>query len=87
MMSKDQIREYGAIKYWGENDAINWKSIRSEALASMNDENRTLTNNQMRKQLYKLLYRQCDIGNNKGERIELSPCGVAKIRQIYPSTK
>jgi hypothetical protein len=81
---------YGAnfepcCRLWGENSEINWTSVRAEATASCDDPNRILSNNQMRKQLYKLLYRQCDVGDNRGERIELSRCGVAKIRQIYPS--
>lgn len=63
-------------KYWDEDDIINLKLIRSEVLAFLNYANRTLTNNQMKEQLYKLLYRQCDISNGKCKIIKLLPLGL-----------
>ena len=43
-----------------------------------------LPNNVMRKNLYQKLWRTCDLGDTRGERIKLPNCGEAKVRQIYP---
>ena len=43
-----------------------------------------LPNNVMRKNLYQKLWRTCDLGDTRGERIKLPNCGEVKVRQIYP---
>jgi hypothetical protein len=73
-------------KFWGPNDGIDWEAeINYASQTVVNDQSRP-KNNIMRKRLYRKVYRQCNIGDERGSRTELSVCAVAKVRQIYPST-
>ena len=67
---------------WGENDPIDWNFWHRKADMEKNVER--LPNNVMRKNLYQKLWRACDLGDTRGERIKLPNCGEAKARQIYP---
>jgi len=71
-------------KFWGPNDGIDWEAEMNYASQTVNDQSRP-KNNIMRKRLYRKVYRQCNIGDERGSRTELSVCAVAKVRQIYPS--
>ena len=67
---------------WGENDPIDWNFWHRKA--DMEKSIERLPNSVMRKNLYQKLWRTCDLGDTRGERIKLPNCGEAKVRQIYP---
>jgi len=72
-------------RQWGQYDAIDWDAQMRYSARNINDHTRP-TNNIMRKHLYLKVYRQCNVGDEREVRTELSVCAVAKVRQLFPSS-
>ena len=67
---------------WGENDPIDW-NFWIESANAMKDIER-LPNDVRRKVLNDKLWRTCNLGDTRGERIKLPNCGEVKVRQFFP---
>ena len=66
--------------------SIDFETSMAEAVDKVNDEGR-IPNNIQRKKLYRSLILDTNFGVlEKKERGKLPNCGVAKVRQIFPST-
>ena len=66
--------------------SIDFVTLIAEAIDTVNDEGR-IPNNILRKKLYRSLFLDTNFGIlEKKERRKLPNCGVAKVRQIFPST-
>ena len=66
--------------------SIDFETLIAEAIDTVNDEGR-MPNNILRKKLYRSLFLDTNFGIlEKKERRKLPNCGVAKVRQMFPST-
>ena len=66
--------------------SIDFEILMAEAIDTVNDEGR-MPNNILRKKLYRSLFLDTNFGIlEKKERRKLPNCGVAKVRQMFPST-